>query len=92
VDLRDEIGTGLDEDLVAALEFGPSEVVGTEPEDLQVGAHGAVENDDALAQCLQIRRGGRVEATEELRRGGHGPHRIPVTTRPSGTDRYHRAW
>ena len=37
------------EDLVAALEVGPAEVVGGEVEALDVGADGAVEDDDALA-------------------------------------------
>jgi hypothetical protein len=52
MDLRDEVGPGFDQDLVAPLELGSAEVVGPEAEELQVRAHGTVEDDDAVAQCL----------------------------------------
>ena len=55
--------------LVAALELGTAEVLGAQAQQLQVGAHGAVEDQDALAQRLQVGRRGRVEATEQFRGG-----------------------
>ena len=76
--LGDQVRAGLDEALVAALELGPAEVVGAEAEQLQVRAHGAVEDDDALAQRLQV----ACDATGRADRGvrGRGPRsdRIPV--------------
>ena len=69
VHLGHDVGPGLDEPFVAPLEVGPAEVVGAEAEQLQVRPHGAVEDDHPLAQRLQVRRGGRVEPTEEFRRG-----------------------
>ena len=66
VQLRDEVGTGLDEHLVAALEVGPAEVVRPEAEQLQAGAHGAVEDHHALAQRLKVGGGGRVEPAQEF--------------------------
>ena len=79
VDLGHDVGPGLHEPLVAPLEVRPAEVVGAESQHLQVGPHGAVEDDHPLGQRLQVRRGGRVEPTEEFRRGSDHPHRIPVT-------------
>jgi len=58
------VGAGLDEDLVASLELGAAEVVGIESQQLQVRAHCAVEDDDAVAQRLQVRGRGRVETAE----------------------------
>ena len=49
VHLRHQVGPRLDEPLVAPFELGSAEVVGAEPEQLQVRPHGAVEDDDALA-------------------------------------------
>ncbi len=68
--LGHQVGAGLDQPLVAALELGPAEVVGAQAEQLQVRPHGAVEDDDPLAQRLQVGRGGRVEPTEEFGEGG----------------------
>ena len=45
---------GVDEQLVAALEVGPAEVVGGEILLLQIGAGGAVEDDDALVDQVQV--------------------------------------
>ncbi len=47
VDALDDVGPGDDEELVAPLEVGASEVVRAETGELQVGTHGAVEDDDA---------------------------------------------
>ena len=84
VHLGHQVRPGLDQPLVAALEVGSAEVVGSEAEQLQVRAHGAVEDDDALAQRLQVAAGGRVEPAEEFRGGCHHPNRIPVHSDPPG--------
>ena len=62
VHLRHDVGPGLDEPLVAPLELGPAEVVGTEPQHLQVGPHGAVEDEHPLvaAPAGRWRRTGRA--------------------------------
>ena len=87
VHLCHEVGTGLDEPLVAPLELGPAEVIGLESEQLQVGAHGAVEDDDPLAQGLQVGGCGWIEPAEQLRGGGGHPNRIPVAPRPTSQPR-----
>ncbi len=46
VEAGDELGSGDHEQLVAALEVGPAEVVGGEAGGLDAGAHGAVVDDD----------------------------------------------
>ena len=76
--LGHEVGAGLDEPLVAALEVGPPEVVRAQPEQLEVRAHGAVEDDDALVQRLQIRGRRRVETAQKFGGGGHEDSRLPV--------------
>ena len=73
VHLGHQVGAGLDQALVAPLELGAAEVVGTEAEQLQVRPHGAVEDDDALAQRLQVRGRGRVEPAEEFGEGATAP-------------------
>ena len=50
----DDVGPGEAQDLVAALERLPAEVVGREVETLHVGAEGAVEDDDALVHRLEV--------------------------------------
>ena len=84
--LGHDLGPGLDEPLVAALELGSAEVVRTEVEQLQVRPHGAVEDDDPLAQGLEVRRRGRVEPTEEFGGGSHR-NRIPGAPVASRTGR-----
>ena len=69
--LGHEVGAGLDQDLVAALEVGPAEVLGFEAEHLQVGPHGAVEDHHALAQGLEVVGGGRIEPAQQFGRGRH---------------------
>ena len=81
--LGHQVRPGLDQPLVAALEVGSAEVVGPEAEQLQVRAHGAVEDHDALVQRPQVAAGGRVEPAEELRGWCHHPDRIPVRPDPS---------
>ena len=54
VEVGDDVGPGVDEDLVAPLERRPSEVVGRQVARLQVGASGAVVHDDPLARGLEI--------------------------------------
>ena len=46
----DDVGAGEDEVLVAAFELGAAEVVGGEVQGLDRGAHGAVEDEDALVE------------------------------------------
>ena len=53
VHLVDEIGPGEHEVLVAALERGAAEVVGTEVLVLDPGAEGAVEDEHALAERVE---------------------------------------
>ena len=76
VDLGDQVGAGVDQDLVAALELGPTEVLRAQTQQLQVGAHGAVEDEDALTQRREIRRLVGVEAAEEFGGVSHGQYRI----------------
>ena len=64
----DHVGSGGDEQLVAALEGLAAEVVGGEVERLHVGAEGAVEDDDAL--------GDEIEVPALL----HGLTRVPVAS------------
>src|ERR1700733_5608511 len=45
---------------------GPAEVVRAQTQELEVRPHGAVEDDDPLAQRLQVRGGRGVEPTEEF--------------------------
>ena len=66
-------------------ELGSAEVVGAEPEQLQVRPHGAVEDDDALAQGLEVRGRRRVEPSEEFGGGGHHPYRISAAHAASRT-------
>ena len=93
VQLGDRVRPGLDEDLVAPLEVGTSEVVRTQAEELKVGARGAVEDDDALVQCPQVVAGGRVEAAQQFRAvqvwGGHGHPRILASRKPPLPRRLH---
>ncbi len=76
--LGHQVGPGVDQYLVAPLELGAAEVVRPQAEQLQVGAHGAVEDDGALPQRLQVRGCGRVETSEEFGRGGHKYSRLPA--------------
>ncbi len=100
VHLGHQVRARLDEPLVAPFELGPAEVVRAEAEQLQVRPHGAVEDDDPVAQRLQVRGGRRVEPTEEFGRGSHHPHRIPAaltalrngagSIRPDGAEDLHQ--
>ena len=65
--LGDEVGAGTDQDLVATLEVGAAEVLGAQAQHLQVGAHGAVEDQDPLPQRLEIGGCGRVETAQQFR-------------------------
>ncbi len=57
VDALDDVWTGQDEILVAALEVGTAEVLGAEIEGLDRRPHGAVEHEDALGEeSLEKRR------------------------------------
>ena len=84
MDLGHHVGARLDEQLVAPLELRAAEVVGAEAEQLQVRPHGAVEDDDALAQRLEVRGCGRLEPAEKFGRGCHRT-RILVPPGASGT-------
>ena len=53
VHLGDDVGPGDRQDLVAALELRTAEVVGRQPELLDVGAEGAVVDDDALVDEVE---------------------------------------
>jgi hypothetical protein len=55
VHLGDQLGTGVAEDLVAALERIAAEVVGSQIVPLQPGPRGAVEHDDPLADGRKVR-------------------------------------
>ncbi len=61
----DHIGARRHEDLVAPLELRATEVVGSEVSQLQVGAGGAVEDEDALGEGAQVRRGARIQTSEQ---------------------------
>ena len=67
VDLGDEVGAGADQDLVATLEVGAAEVLGAQAQHLQIGAHGAVEDEHPLPQGLEVGGCGRVETAEQFR-------------------------
>ncbi len=54
VDGRHLVGARQDEGLVAALELGAAEVLGTELRQLQGGAHGAVEDDDPMGGGVEV--------------------------------------
>jgi hypothetical protein len=54
VELGDDVGTGVDEDLVAALVLGSSEVLGGQLGELQVRPRGAVVDDDPLPDGAQV--------------------------------------
>ena len=54
VEVGDHVGPGVDEDLVAPLEGRPAEVVGRQSPELEVGAGGAVVDDDPLADGVEI--------------------------------------
>ena len=71
----DDLGTGDDEQLVAALEGLTAEVVGAELERLDVRAEGAVVDDDALRDEVEV-----PAAT-------HGPTRLPAVPRGGRTSR-----
>ena len=75
--LGHQVRPGLDQHLVAALEVGAAEVRRRQAEQLQVRAHGAVEDDHAPAQCVEVRGGGRIEPSEQFRGAVHHPSRIP---------------
>ena len=49
----DDVGAGQHQVLVAALEVGAAEVVGVQVEGLDVGAEGAVVEDDALRDRVE---------------------------------------
>ncbi len=68
VQLGHHVGAGDGQDLIATLQRRPAEVVGAEVTQLEVGAGGPVENDDALAHRLQESHGHRVPTAS--------PHRL----------------
>ena len=88
----DGVGACLDQDLVTPLERWPAEVVGRELHELQVGARGTVEHEDAIFERVQIRIAARAEAREEWDASSHGHqgyrcHRIrrPAWSRRTGS-------
>ena len=70
------VGPGDHQELVTALELGAPEVVGGELGQLEVGTHGAVEDDHPLGGGAEVGGSGGVGV-------GHGPPRIPAA-RPVG--------
>ena len=48
VNVRDDVGAGQDQLLIAPLVLGPAEVVGGEVAFLELGSHGAVDDEDAV--------------------------------------------
>jgi hypothetical protein len=68
VDLGDEVGAGADQDLVAALEVRTTEVFGGQAQQLQVGAHGAVEDQYPFPERLEVSGCSGVETTEQFGR------------------------
>ena len=74
VDLLDRVGSGDHQELVAALEVGAAEVVGGQLSQLQVGPHGAVEDDDPFGDGLEVARFSAV--------GSHSPSTIPGRGHP----------
>ena len=56
VDLVHGVGPGHHQQFVAPLELGAAEVLGGQLLQLQVGPHGAVEHDHALARGLEVAR------------------------------------
>ena len=65
----DHVGSGLDQDLVAALQVGTAEVIGGEALLLEPGAGAAVEDDHALVEGTQV----RVCGTRHVEREATGP-------------------
>ena len=55
MDVGDDVRSGLDQELVAALEGVAPEVVLAQMAELEVGADGAVEDDDPLGNGIEIR-------------------------------------
>ena len=85
VHVRDHVGAGEHEHLVAALEVGAAEVVGAEVEVLDVGAERAVEDDDALGDGVEVGLGGHDLTSL---RGGPGDRQgHPAWRPPSGSVR-----
>jgi hypothetical protein len=54
VDALDHIGPGQDEVIVAPLERRASEVFGGQVKALDVGAHGAIVDEDAAGECVEV--------------------------------------
>lgn len=65
--LGDELGTGVDQQLVAALEVGAPEVVRGQVVALQPGSGCAVEDDDLLTHEVHVRGRAAMEMV------GHDP-------------------
>jgi hypothetical protein len=80
VDRADDVGPALDQELVAAVELGPAEVVGGEVPGLDRGAHGAVDDEDALLE----QRGNLVSAGFDLGHVLEAPKRAGDRVRTSG--------
>ena len=70
VDRRHGIGARDDEDLVAAFERRPAEVVGRQVEELEARAHGPVEDDDPVASRGKVGRPRQVEGQGLVRQRG----------------------
>ncbi len=71
VHLGHQVGPGLHQDLVAPLQVVAPEVVRAEPEQLEVGPHGSVEDQHALVERTQVARCGRVESAQQFGRRCH---------------------
>ena len=63
VEIGDDLGPGHGQDLVAAFEGRAAEVLRAEVAGLEVGAGGAVEDDDPFAQSVKERPHGEIKAT-----------------------------
>jgi hypothetical protein len=83
----DEVGSGVHQDLVAALEGGPAEVVGGEVARLDPRAEGAVEDDDPFPGGVEEVHPGRLPTCPpgpSIGSGGQGPAPARYQGDPSG--------
>ena len=79
---------------------GPPKSSGLQPEELEVRAHGAVEDDHALAQRLEVGGRGRVETSQQFGGGCHegiqdtgapvAPGTAPLASAPGAAEDLHQ--
>jgi cob(I)alamin adenosyltransferase len=67
-----DVRAGFYENFVAAFEVGPTKVFSTEIFDLEVGAGGAVKDNDAVPHGREVPIAVRIEAGENRNNQGHG--------------------